>query len=246
MRTFSSTAALAIALALPATVIAQDTGKGFLFGTPSGSVTIRTGWAGASANSQLFKFTTDNLTLNRGDFSSPELGIDLAFATPGNSQIVISGDLSGMDKRSWFRNLIDNNDQNIEQVTQFRRLPVTATFKKYLNSTGQSIGKFAWIPTRAAAYVGAGGGIQYYRFKQMGDFVDAETMNVYPDTYNSDGWTGEGHVLAGFDYTLNPRFAITTEGKYSWSKGRLSDDFSGFDRIDLSGFATTIGLTIRY
>jgi hypothetical protein len=238
--------ALLFALALPAAAGAQDTGQGFLFGTPAGSFTLRGGWSGASARSDLFAFTTSNLTLRRGDFSSPELGADLAFRAADRTQIVLSADLSGVNRASEFRNYIDDKNQPIEQRTTFRRVPVTLSAKQYLTAPGRAIGRFSWIPSRAAAYVGLGGGIQYYQFEQDGDFIDFDTYDVFHDHYKSEGWAPIGHVLAGFDYTLSPRFALTTEGRYARSSARLSRDFSGFERLDLSGYSTTVGLTVRF
>ena len=246
MRTFSTTAALCLALALPAAALAQDAGKGFLFGAPSGGLTFRGGWAGASAKSDLFDFTTQNLTLSRGDFSSLEGGIDFAYTVHHNTQLVLSWGLSGVDKQSEFRNFIDNNNAPIQQMTQFRRMPMTLSVKQYLTSPGQSIGRFAWIPSRAAVYVGAGGGIEWYRFRQGGDFIDFSTSDVFPDTFTSDGESGVALGFAGFDYNITPRWAVTTEGRYSWSKASLSNDFAGFQKLDLSGISTSIGLTVRF
>lgn len=246
MPSFSRAVGFALIAALPSAVVAQGSGDGFLFGTPTGAITFHAGWAAPLANSGLFKFTTDRLTIDRSDFSSPSAGMDIAFQALRRTQIVVSGDFSGVDRRSEFRNFIDNNDAPIEQVTSFRRFPVTLSVKQYLNSTGRAIGKFAWIPTRAAAYIGAGGGLEYYRFNQHGDFIDFDTMNVFTDQFESDGWTPVAHAFAGFDYTLSPRFAVTTEGRYVWSHAQLSSDFSNFKPLDLSGFATTIGFTIRY
>lgn len=246
MTSLSRRLGFALVAALPAAAIAQDAGNGFLFGTPTGAITFHGGWAAARARSDVFAFTTNELTLERGDFSSPSAGVDVAFQAFRRTQVVLSGDFSGMDKHSEFRGFIDNNDLPIEQSTHFRRFPVTLSVKQYLNSTGRSIGKFAWIPTRAAAYIGAGGGMQYYRFNQEGDFIDFDTMNVFHDTFESDGWTPTAHAFAGFDYTLTPRFAVTTEARYVWSHAELSNDFSGFTPIDLSGLGTTVGLTIRF
>jgi hypothetical protein len=246
MTSFSRGVAVVFLAALPATTLAQDAGKGFLFGTPMGSATLRAGWSAPRAGGDLFAFTTNQLTLNRGDFSSPDFGMDLSFHLFGRTELVVSGDYAGVTKKSEFRGFADNNELPIEQTTTFRRIPITATVKQYLTSTGRSIGKFAWIPSRAAVYVGAGGGAQYYRFQQEGDFIDFDTMNVFPDVFKSEGWAPSAHVLTGFDYTLSPRWAVTTEARYTWSHANLSNDFSGFRPLDLSGFATNVGLTVRF
>jgi hypothetical protein len=242
-----STPVLLIALAVsPISANAQDAGRGFLFGAPAGSLTLRGGWALARAQSDFFAFTTENLTLNRGDFSSPAIDGDLAFRVASRTDVVISSGLSGINRRSEFRHFIDNNDRPIEQTTTFRRVPITIGVKQYLTSTGRSIGRFAWIPSRVAAYVGAGGGTMFYTFRQEGDFIDFRTNDVFSSTYASDGWAATGYGAAGLDYSIGPRFALTTEARYSLSSAQLSRDFSGFGHLDLSGLSTTVGLTVRF
>lgn len=236
----------AVLATLPTVAGAQDTGNGFLFGAPSGSITLRGGWALARAKSDLFTFTTQNLTLNRSDFSSPDLEADLAFGITQRTQIVFSSGLSGMNKESEFRNFIDNSNNPINQSTSFRRVPLTVSVKRYLTAPGRSIGRFAWIPNRFATYVGVGGGAMYYKFRQAGDFIDFSNSNVFSSIYESSGWTNTEHVLAGFDYSLGPRFALNTEARYQFANAKLSNDFSGFERLDLSGLSTTIGFAIRY
>ncbi|HEY4303159.1 MAG TPA: hypothetical protein VGM82_01725 [Gemmatimonadaceae bacterium] len=247
MMSFLRRVGFVLLAALPATALAQDAGNGFLFGSPAGAVTLRGGWDVARAGGDLFAFTTSQLTLNRSDFSSPNIGMDVTVHLFGRTSLTVSGDFAGMSKKSEFRNFIDNNNAPIEQITKFRRVPLSVSVKQYLTSPGREVGKFAWIPSRAAFFVGAGGGAQYYKFEQDGDFIDFQNnMDVFHDTFKSDGWAPSAHALAGFDYTLSPRWAITTEARYTWSRADLSNDFSGFKPLDLSGFMTNVGLTVRF
>ena len=237
----------ALALASFASVVqAQDMGNGFFFGGPTGSFTVRGGWAMATAGSDLFSFTTDQLTLNRRDFSSPSGDVDLAFNITPQWQIVASGSVAITNKRSEFRHFEDNNNLPIEQTTSFARVPLTLGVKRYLTSTGRSIGKFAWIPARFAPYVGMSAGVMHYRFRQSGDWIDFKTMDVFSSEYESDGWASMVDAKTGIDYSLNARFALTGEARYVWSKGSLSQDFQGFQKLDLSGFSTSIGVAVRY
>jgi len=237
--------ALAVASLAPV-VPAQDMGNGFLFGAPTGSFVVRGGWAMARAGSDLFSFTTNQLTLNRGDFSSPSGDIDLAFNVTPQWQIVASGSVAITNRRSEFRHFEDNNNLPIEQTTSFSRVPLTLNVKRYLTSTGRSIGRFAWIPSRFAPYVGIGGGVMHYRFRQSGDWIDFKTMDVFLSEYESDGWAPTANVQTGVDYSLNARFALTGEARYVWSNAPLSQDFQGFQKLDLSGFSTSIGVAVRF
>jgi opacity protein-like surface antigen len=236
--------ALLVLGALPAR--AQSSGRGFLFREPLFSVTLRGGWAGANAKSDLFAFTTDQLTLNKGDFSSGSFGVDGAFRLRTGTHAVLSLGAASAKKRSEFRDFVDNNELPIEQTTSFTRVPITLSVKQYLMSTGRPIGRFAWIPARVSPFVGAGGGGMYYRFHQTGDFIDFQTMDVFPSQFESSGWTSTAHVMAGVDYSLAARFALTLEARYLWSSAPLSNDFSGFNKLDLSGLATSAGLTVRF
>jgi hypothetical protein len=245
-RRIASVAALGLAL-LPSIGSAQvAAGRGFLLGVPDGTITLRGGWALASANSDIFSFTTGLLTLRRRDFSSPTVAGDVAFRVLSKTDFVISTGYSGMSKRSEFRGFIDNNDLPIEQHTQFMRVPLTVSVKQYLTSRGRSIGHLAWVPSRATAYVGAGGGATWYRFRQDGDFIDFADSSVFSAVLQSDGWSPEAHVLAGVEWNLGARFAAVTEGRYERSHATLGADFSNFGPIDLSGFSTTAGIAVRF
>jgi hypothetical protein len=91
-----------------------------------------------------------------------------------------------------------------------------------------------------------GGGAMWYRFRQEGDFIDFTNNNVFHDTFESSGFTPMAHLLAGMDYSLSPRWGLTAEGRYEFANAALSQDFSGFHRIDLSGFSLTAGFAVRF
>src|SRR3954468_3507599 len=66
--------AAVVALAAAAPAHAQSTGDGFLFHRPMARISVRGGYAVARAGSDLFDFTTENLTLQKRDFSGLSLG----------------------------------------------------------------------------------------------------------------------------------------------------------------------------
>jgi hypothetical protein len=239
-------AALLGAFALARPALAQGAGNGFLFTEPRGSFELRGGFAHANAGSDIFSFTTNELTIDRRDFSGFTIDGDLGFRIAPRFDVVVGGSYAGTRTPSEFRDFVDQNDLPIQQTTTFQRAPLTASVKAYLTPRGRSIGHYAWVPSKLAVYVGGGGGAMWYRFRQRGDFVDFETNEVFSDQFESSGWTPEAHAMAGFDLSLTPRFALTTQGRYSWAKATPDEDFSGFRKIDLSGFAVTAGLAVRF
>jgi hypothetical protein len=238
---------LAIATtAVSSALSAQSSGNGFLFGEPKGSIVFRGGYALATANSDLFSFTSRQLTLSRRDFSSPVVETDLAVRLAPRADVVLTASYAGINKGSEFRDFVDQSDNPIEQTTTFQRVPVTVALRGYLMSRGRSVGRFAWIPARFAPYVGAGAGMMWYRFRQQGDLIDFNTNDVFAATLESDGWTPAATATVGAEYTVSPRVALTAQGNYLWARGSLNGDFSGFNRIDLSGLSATAGLLVRF
>jgi hypothetical protein len=243
-RVKSLAAVLAFAISSAAPASAQQ-GNGFLFGEPSGSFSFRGGWAVPSAGSDLFGLATSQFTLDRSQFRSPDASMELALRVKPQLDIVLNAAISGVSKRSESRNYIGSDGLPIFQTTNFQRLPVSVSARYYLQPRGRSVGRFAWVPARYATYVGAGVGMMNYEFEQSGEFVDSTTKNIFPDHFRSDGWTPMAQALAGVEWSLGPRWALTTEAKYVSAGTTVRGDFDGY-RLDLSGFSTSVGFSVRF
>lgn len=237
---------LALGSAMASTASAQSAGGGFLFAKPKGTFMLRTGYASANARSDLFAFTTDQLTLDRRDFGGLAVDMDVGLRMGARTELVFAGSYAGASKGSEFRRFVDQANNPIRQTTTFQRIPITVGVRRYLTSPGRAIGNFAWIPAKVAPFLGVAGGAVWYRFRQSGDFVDFNTNEVFPSTLVSSGWAPALRGVAGVDYTLSPRLALTGQAGYLWATGPVSRDFSGFRRIDLSGLSTSIGLAVRF
>ena len=238
--------ALVATLALAPAAAAQGGGDGFLFRPPVGSLTLRGGVDRALGNSDVFDFARERLTLGSNALTGFHVGADLGVALADRVDLVLGVGHARSSARSEFRRFVDQDDLPIEQTTALARTPVTASVRAYLTPRGRQIGRLAWVPSRVAPYVGVGGGAMWYRFTQEGDFVDEESLDVFPATLRSSGWTPTAHGLAGIELSLSPRVALSTEARYNWARAAMSDDFSDFDRIDLSGLVATAGLSLRF
>jgi hypothetical protein len=221
-------------------------GDGYLFHTPLAALSFRIGAAQPTASSRVFDFTSQQLTLSKADFLGFSGGADLEFTPTPRLGILMGVSASARSKPSNYRNFVDNNDQEIEQSTSFRRASWTTGLKYYFTKPGRSISRFAWVPNRVTPYVTAGAGVMYYGFRQSGDFVDFSDNGVFNTTLESSGWTPTAYGSAGVQYSLSARMSLITEARYDRASAEMSKDFQGFDRIDLSGFALSTGLHLRF
>jgi hypothetical protein len=234
---------------LPMTATAQrprGSGDGFLFSPPVVSFSLRGGYDYAMGRSDIFDFTTTNLTLDRRDFASLGLNFDLNVPLSPRTDLVFSGGLAKSDAPSEFRKFIDNNDLPIEQTTQLRRHRLGVGVRYALTAPGEQLSALAWIPSKFTPYVGLGAGAVQWKFRQQGDWVNFDNLDVFRSEFSSSGWAPMGYAHVGADYSLSKRLALTSDLRYTYSKGKLEDSFENFARIDLSGAAATMGITVRY
>lgn len=245
-RTLLLTAATGVVLMAPSPGAAQGSGDGFLFRTPRIQLGVRGGLALATAGSEIFDFTRDELTVDKSDFNGGSFGIDVAFRASERLDVVVGFMASGSTTRSEFRDWVGEDDLPIEQETSFRRRPFTVSARYFLNDRGRSISRFAWIPNRITPYVGGGVGAMWYEFAQEGEFVDYEDLGIFNTRFESTGWSAMAHVGGGFEMSLSPRALLNLDGRYEFASTGLSQDFVDFDDIDLSGFQVSLGLALRF
>jgi len=251
---FPSVAAVLLLAAVPllpaVPAEAQRSGEGFLFRPPTVSVTLQGGFSGASAGSDLFSEVTEMLTLDRGDFGGWAGGGGVSIAVRPRVDLTLSASYSGRSRSSEFRDWTEPTDRGevgIEQTTAFVRVPAMLSGKVYLLPRGRSIGSFGWVPARASPYVGAGAGATWYRFRQVGDFVDFDDLEIFSDEMESSGWAPSAQAFAGLDYSLSPRLVLVGEARYLHGRADLDNRrYAGFDPIDLSGFGISFGASIRF
>ena len=218
----------------------------FLFGRPRHSVSLRGSWLFAGANSDLFDFVTNQLTIDKKDFNAP--GFSVYFSQAINSRLDVQGgyEFGRIAKASEYRDLVDNDFNAIEQDTSLKTSQFVGSIRFALTPRGRDVSRFAYVPSRVVPYVGAGGGAIYYDFEQTGDFVDYVDLHVFPDVFRSTGWAPTGHAFAGVDLQVYRSLYATVEGRYTKSSAKLSSDFVDFDPIDLSGFKLSAGFNLVF
>src|SRR5262245_27193242 len=204
----------------------------FLFRRPKGTLALRGGILVPREGSDLFTFVQQQLTIDKGDFQSPLFAVELGYSPNARLDIVGGFDFARKTVASEYRDFVDNNLQPIEQDTSLRQNSFTGSVRFALVPRGRAVGSYAWIPTRVQPYVGGGGGFVFWEFKQIGDFIDVADGEVFPDTFVSSGSSLSGHLLGGVDIQIYKRLFLTTEARYVWAQGDLSNEFVGFEPLD--------------
>lgn len=222
---------------------AAQTSPDFLFGKPRGTVGVRGGLLFASADSDLFAFVQDQLTIDRKDFNAPAIGLDVDLAVTPRASAVIGFDFSKASQLSEYRRFAENG-LPITQETTLREMNLSGSVKFALTPRGREISSRAWIPAAVTPYVGAGAGVLHYEFVQFGDFVDINTaaLDIFTATLRSSGWAPSAHVFGGVDVKVWKRLYMSGEGRYLFSRATPDRDFGSFDSIDLAGFKATAGV----
>lgn len=230
---------------------AQSGGKGFLFGSPRATLTIKGGLslpraAGGNGEQSVWDLTRQELTVDNSDLRGTMIIGELAVRASDRLDLTLSVGYSLSETHSEFRDLVGTDDLPIEQVTEFATTPVTVGLKAYPLKRGRSVGSLAWIPRTVNPYVGVAAGLVNYRFEQYGEFVDYETYAIFDDNFFSDGRAPTVHLLGGMEIGLNRHLLLVGEARYGFASAPLDADFVGFPDLDLAGFQATAGIALRW
>lgn len=230
-------------LGLPLAAAEASSEPDFLFGAPKFSIGARAGWNLARADSDVYDFFRNELTIGDRDFDAPTVGFDFAFSLNQHLDAVLGVDFAWAKATSEFREFIGTDDLPIAQETRLFRVPLTGSLKFYLTPRGREVSQYAWVPHRAAPFLGGGGGVIFYKLEQTGEFVDFMDLSIFNATLSSVGAAPTAHVFGGLDINLNRRLFLTVEARYAWADSELQTDFLGFDPIDLTGLGVTAGVS---
>lgn len=236
--------ALSTALVLPQAAFAQ--GPGFLFGQPRASVGVKLGYSFPAVDSELFAYSREQFTLEKGDFRSSYLGGEVAVRVADRVDLLGEFGWTRSEPASEYRDWEDQNGLPIEQVTAFERKSMIFGARYYLTDRGRSVGQFAWVPRRIAPFVGGGIGVMWHDFVQSGDFIDFQTLEVFQDRIQTSDSSATFDVRGGADFSLSRRVVLSGESRYSFGSAPTGGDYVGFDDLDLSGLTLLLGISFRF
>jgi len=241
-------------LLLLAGAASADAQQGFFFERPQAQLTLRAGSVMPRAQSDIFEFMTDELTLERGDFRAPYFGLEAAALVGNHVDIVFGLAWSESSASSQFRDWEGADGLPIAQVTQLMTIPGTMSVRVRPLDRGRNVADYAWLPSRFSPYVGGGVGYTWYRLEQEGEFLNVAACQASPETgcdifvqtYTSREGGLTAHGMAGLEYWVTPRVAFSAEGRYTRGSAGLSQHFRSYNSIDLTHFEAGLGLSVRW
>ena len=209
---------------------------------------VRSGWLFASANSDLFTFVQDHLTVDRKDFNAPAIGVDVEVAmTPAaerHRRVRLSR--ARARTRSTATSSTTSCCRSTRRLIGRKELNLSGSVRLALLPSGRRISRFAWIPRTVTPYVGAGAGPPSSTSSSSSPASSTSTRAACPfdDSFTSKGWAPSVHALGGVDVRVFRKpLHVTVEGRYTWvSSAPLSNDFVDFEPLGLAGFKATAGL----
>ena len=231
----------------------------FAFGWPRWSVSIRGAGQRARAEGDFYDYVQEHLFARQSpnddpkdpaaghlNFNAPGIALDVGYAVTPRLDVRVGFDYFQAFQPSEMRHFVGSDGLPIEQETTLAQAGLSGSLTLALLPRGQAIGNYVWIPARVVPYVGVGVGMTRYRLSQVGEFVDAVDGALFAAELLSTGWAGATHLIAGADVRLTTSLATTIEISHSRGSGQLTEDFAGFDPIDLSGLRIGAGIRVAF
>jgi hypothetical protein len=225
---------------------ARDARPDFFFGVPNGWFTFRAGLLLPRAGGDLFTFVGDQLTIDRSDFRTRAMGMEVGIVLTETLAAEGAVDWGRRSIGSEYRHFISSTGQPITQTTSLNQTGLSGGLRFTPAGLGRRVSRYAFIPRRFAPYAGGGLTVAFYRFSQQGQFVDFVDRSIFTDAFASDGWVTGPYVHGGLDLQLYRRLYLNVDARYVWLRADLDADFTGFDGIDLAGFRGATGFSLSF
>ncbi len=129
-----------------------------------------------------------------------------------------------------------DDGSDIQSDLKLRIVPLTAMVKVLPLGAWRTI----------QPYVGGGINVYFWRYSEIGDFVDLTDNSIYSERYIGTGTAVGPVAIAGVRARVSRNATLGIEGRYQWGEGKLSRDQFLSDRIDLGGSSVLATFGYRF
>jgi hypothetical protein len=200
----------------------------------SQSVNMKFGLFVPQMKSDLWDINLQNLTFGRADMLNAYYGAEFEAHSGRHASFFLEFGSYSKTVYAQYRDYEYMNGDPIYQNISLRIVPIEAGIKLYPSGHRRVLNPF----------IGVGAGLYAWTYQQWGDFID------FTDDSINEGFAETRRLSVGFNgriglvYRFQSRLAIGLEGKYQYLKGRLSEYFEDFDRLDMGGFSANASINI--
>ncbi len=215
---------------------------------PVNGIQLRMGAMHLDHEGDLWRDTEEIFTIeDSSDFEEMTIGFSFVTAPNNHLEIGLNADFYDGTFYSQYREWTDTEGFPIYHDTNLAIMPLTADFR-YLPWGRYRIRPGGRQIRKPVFYIGAGIGVSFWYYEEIGDFIDFDDpeLPIITDQFEDSGAAFETHVLAGLEIPVAPRFNLVVEGRYSWADDTMGEDFAGFGEIDLSGTMFSVGGSFRF
>jgi hypothetical protein len=236
---------------LIALLLLASTTPGFSQPSRSGyldnSVQFRIGGFMPEGGGDLWVDNAEVFSLRASDFDDVTVGFSFIMPFSNNFELGLNADFYDGTVLSSYLDYFDESDFPIFHDTTLEMTPLTVDFR-FLPAGRYRLRHGGRQVLKPVPYVGAGAGVNFWSYKEIGDFIDFSLpeLPIFRGRFEDSGAAFETHLLAGVELPLSPSFNLLFEGRYSWSKATLGEDFAGFGDIDMSGLWINVGGSFRF
>jgi hypothetical protein len=182
---------------------------------------------------------TDALAFEINDFRTGQLFGEWDFAFGDRIEVGLGLGFYRKTVPSVYLDLVDDAGFEIEQDLRLRVVPVTGLVR-FL-----PFGR----PGDVQPYVGAGLSALSFRYSEIGDFVDGDTLDVFENRYVASGTAVGPLLLGGVRFPIGGDiYGFAIEGRYQYGVGDTGGTDEGFlaDKIDLGAGQLNFSFLIRF
>lgn len=139
---------------------------------------------------------------------------------------------------SIYNDLVDANDNEIGQDLKLRIVPITATVRFLPLGDDSPI----------EPYVGGGVGFFLWKYREVGEFVDLDTFDIFEGDFEASGTAVGPVVLGGVRFPVADTVSAGGELRWQRALGDTTPAESNLlgDKIDLGGWSAAFTLHFRF
>lgn len=206
------------------------------------SVAAHVGEFRPAGGSELYALLDRALAPGSGPLRPKLMGAALHLQMSDAWSVVLGADAGGTTTASVSQAQPTTGVSDLRQQTTFE---LTST-----QSLGIEWRALRWRGAGASDHLrlvlGGGGGLAHYRLRQWGNFVDVPQRIGFSDRFLSVGRGPFAYASAGIEVPLRSQLALRGEVRRLAGSAPMSNDYSTFDRLDLSGTTVSMGVRIPF